>query len=90
MNFEKYYTNRAKPLQASGIREMFKLMADPSIISFAGGNPSPDTFPAKALEDIASRELQKNPAKCLQYSVTEGYGPLVEKVSERLKKQNIF
>lgn len=86
LNFAK----RMDGVKGSAIREMFKLMADPQIISFAGGNPSPDTFPAKALEDIASRELQKNPSKCLQYSVTEGYGPLVEKVSERLKKQNIL
>jgi len=41
MNFENYYTNRAKPLQASGIREMFKLMADPAVISLAGGSPDP-------------------------------------------------
>ena len=52
MNFEKYYTNRAKPLQASGIREMFKLMADPAVISLAGGSPDPDLFPTEELSDL--------------------------------------
>ncbi len=84
------FASRMDGVKGSAIREMFKLMADPDIISFAGGNPSPDTFPAKALENIASNELKKNPAKCLQYSVTEGYAPLVTKVSERLKAQNIL
>ena len=54
MNFEKYYTKRAKPLQASGIREMFKLMADPAVISLAGGSPDPELFPTEELSEIAA------------------------------------
>ena len=37
MDYSKYLSERAKPLKASAIREMFKLMADPEIISLAGG-----------------------------------------------------
>lgn len=84
------FASRMDGVKGSAIREMFKLMGDPEIISFAGGNPSPDTFPAEALKEIAARVLMENPAKCLQYSVTEGYAPLVKKVTERLEKQNIY
>lgn len=86
---ELNFASRMEGVKGSAIREMFKLMADPAIISFAGGNPSPDTFPAEALQRISARVLGESPAKCLQYSVTEGYIPLVGKVTERLKKQNI-
>lgn len=89
-NMEINFANRMDGVKGSAIREMFKLMGDPSIISFAGGNPSPDTFPADKLKEIAARVLVDSPAKCLQYSVTEGYAPLVNKVSQRLKKQNIL
>lgn len=84
------FASRMDGVKGSAIREMFKLMGDPEIISFAGGNPSPDTFPSEALKEIAARVLCENPAKCLQYSVTEGYAPLVSKVTERLKNQNIY
>lgn len=82
------FASRMSGVKGSAIREMFKLMAQPDIISFAGGNPSPETFPAKELEEISKRVLSENPVKCLQYGVTEGYAPLIAKVSERLKKQN--
>lgn len=87
---EMNFATRMDGVKGSAIREMFKLMGDPAIISFAGGNPSPDTFPANELKEIASRVLLENPSKCLQYSVTEGYAPLVQKVTKRLEYQNIY
>ena len=87
---ELNFATRMDGVKGSAIREMFKLMGDPEIISFAGGNPSPDTFPANELTKIATEVLNENPAKCLQYSVTEGYGPLSEKVKERLSKQGVY
>ena len=87
---EMNFATRMDGVKGSAIREMFKLMGDPAIISFAGGNPSPDTFPANELKEIASRVLLENPSKCLQYSVTEGYAPLVQKVTKRLEDQNVY
>ena len=80
------FASRMNGVKGSAIREMFKLMAQPDMISFAGGNPSPETFPAKELTEISARVLSENPVKCLQYGVTEGYAPLLEKVKERLRK----
>ena len=40
-----HISDTMKTMQGSAIREMFKTMAKPGIISFAGGNPYPLTFP---------------------------------------------
>lgn len=88
MEYSKYFSDRVKPLKASAIREMFKLMADPEIISLAGGNPAPETFPSDELSKIAGKILMTNPTAALQYGTTDGYAPLKELVAERVKKIN--
>ena len=40
MEYTEFFSDRVKPLKGSAIREMFKRMADPEIISLAGGNPA--------------------------------------------------
>ena len=77
-------------VKGSAIREIFKMINKPDIISFAGGNPSPDTFPKKEINEIVNDVLTKNPDMCLQYGITEGYAPLIEKVESRLKKQGTY
>ncbi|MCI9195221.1 MAG: PLP-dependent aminotransferase family protein [Angelakisella sp.] len=71
-------SQRMAAMQPSAIREIFKNMSDPSIIPFAGGNPSQDAFPVKELENIARIIFENNPTAALQYSVTEGYPQLRE------------
>ncbi len=88
MDFEKYMTMRAKPLHASGIREMFKLMADPAVISLAGGSPDPDLFPTEELSEIAADVLKNNGKKALAYGTTDGYAPLKEELLKRAKMAN--
>lgn len=90
MNYEKYYTKRAKPLQASGIREMFKLMADPAVISLAGGSPDPELFPTEELSEIAADILKNDGKKALAYGTTDGYAPLKEELKKRAEKVNSF
>lgn len=77
---ELVFSHRMESLQPSAIREIFKNMADPSIVPFAGGNPSHEAFPVKELENIARIVFENNPITALQYSVTEGYPPLREVV----------
>ena len=62
-------SDRMAAMQPSAIREIFKNMSDPSIIPFAGGNPSQDAFPVKELENIARIIFENNPTAALQYSV---------------------
>lgn len=84
------FSDRVKTLKGSAIREIFKYAADPEVISLAGGNPAPETFPNKELSEIAKELLANEPVLSLQYGITEGYGVLREQVKERLKrKENI-
>ncbi len=90
MDITTKFSDKVKELEGSAIREMFKLMADPEIISFAGGSPDPAFFPAKELGEIANEILSTNGANALQYGITEGYAPLRKWIIERLKTQGII
>ena len=86
MDYSKYISDKVGKLKASAIREMFKLMADPEIISLAGGSPDSSLFPAKELGEIAKEILTNEPVKALQYGTTDGYAPFKEQVMERASK----
>lgn len=81
---------RVKPLQASAIREIFKMVGHSDIISLAGGNPSAEIFPEEALAALADDILKKHGTAALQYGVTEGYAPLRERVKAEMQKENIL
>ena len=89
-DIEKKFSDKVKHLEASAIREIFKLLAKPGIISFAGGAPDPNLFPKAELSEIAADILKEQGNIALQYGVTEGYAPLRNWVIERLKKQEII
>ena len=74
MNYN--FASRMGGLKASAIREILKFTADPSVISFAAGNPAPEAFPVKVIEQITAKILAENPIGALQYSISEGYLPL--------------
>lgn len=84
------FADRAADLSGSSIRATFKLLADSSIISFAGGAPSPDLFPTKELEEIAARIFREKGNLALQYGITEGYAPLIDFVKARMIRQGII
>ena len=88
MNYEKFYADRVKPMKGSAIREMFKRMADPAIISLAGGNPASELFPGKELAEIARNILIENPVGALQYGTTDGLPAMRECAASRAKKVN--
>lgn len=84
------FAARMNGLQASAIREILKFTADPSVISFAAGNPAPEAFPVEEVKRITAEILNEEPIAALQYSVTEGYSPLRALLREDLKaRQNI-
>ena len=78
-------SNKLASLKPSAIREIFKSLSDPSIISFAAGNPSPLSFPAKDLAEISADIFENNSTAALQYSITEGYPPFRKAVEERIR-----
>jgi DNA-binding transcriptional MocR family regulator len=77
MDWHQIFATRNDRMKASEIRELLKLLDQPDIISFAGGIPDPDLFPAEAFQQAFAAALTpENQATALQYSVSEGYGPL--------------
>ena len=80
MNFE--ISNRMSGLKPSIIRELLKQMADPALISFAGGNPAQDSFPAEEICRFSDNLLRSEPVKTLQYSVSEGIPEVREAVKQ--------
>ena len=84
-------SERMKSLKGSAIREMFKAMADPTMISLAGGNPAAELFPNEELSKIAADILKENPVGALQYGISEGNIALREKILEMMKeRENII
>lgn len=79
-------SNRMRDMRGSAIREIFKYLADPSVISLAGGNPAPELFAGEELSAIAEEMLRTQPVLSLQYGITEGYMPLRESVKDRLRR----
>lgn len=85
---EYKFSDRVSNLKPSAIREIFKYAADPEVVSLSAGNPSPDAFPAKAIEEISAKVLAEDPIKVLQYSVSEGYTPLRRHLMEYMRKEH--
>ncbi len=83
---EYVFSDNLASLKPSAIREIFKSLSDPSIISFAAGNPSPLSFPSKDLGEIAADIFENHATAALQYSITEGYPPLRTAVADRLSR----
>lgn len=78
------FADRMQYLRASEIRELLKLTERPEVISFAGGLPAPELFPARELGDILGELAREEGAATLQYGVTAGYGPLREAIARRM------
>ena len=75
-------SNRLKDINGSAIRDIFKLLGDPNIISFAGGNPASSALEPERIAAFAQEALAENGVNLLQYGQTEGYAPLRESAAE--------
>ena len=75
---EYQFSDRVKSLKPSAIREILKNSSAPGLIPLSAGNPAPDAFPYEEIRSLSQTLLTDTPIEALQYSVTEGYGPLRE------------
>ena len=75
---EVRFAHRFDQVTGSAIREIFKVIAQPGMISFAGGNPSPDALPDDTVAESADYVIRNDGKRLLQYGATEGYAPFVE------------
>ena len=86
---QNHLATRMDGLNGSAIREIFKLLSDPSIISFAGGNPSVKSFPTEEMAALSAQLLRDKGDVLLQYGTTEGYAPLRESLLEVLAERKV-
>jgi DNA-binding transcriptional MocR family regulator len=70
------FADRLSNVETSAIRELFKLLGKPGIISFAGGFPDSAMFDVDGLREASQKALAEEPGGALQYGATEGYEPL--------------
>lgn len=75
---------RMQGVSGSAIRELFKLLGDPEIISFGGGNPAKECFPKEDIRAITDELLLEKSDILLQYGATEGYLPLRKAYIEKI------
>ena len=83
------YAQRTKGIKSSAIRELLKFTQRPEVISFAGGLPAPDVFPAERFQQACQKVLEQKPHLALQYGATEGYEPLREMVARHIARYGI-
>ena len=75
------YADRLNNVETSAIRELFKLLGKPGIISFAGGFPDSAMFDVDGIKEAVNKALTDEPGGALQYGATEGYNPLREQLA---------
>lgn len=75
------FASRLDHVETSAIRELFKLLGKPGIISFAGGFPDSALFDVDGIREAVNTALTTEPGAALQYGATEGHGPLREQLA---------
>ncbi|MDH1429177.1 PLP-dependent aminotransferase family protein [Comamonas aquatica] len=75
------FAQRLDNVETSAIRELFKLLGKPGIISFAGGFPDSAMFDVAGIQDASQKALAQDAGLALQYGATEGFMPLREQLA---------
>ncbi|TNF62059.1 MAG: PLP-dependent aminotransferase family protein [Burkholderiales bacterium] len=81
MPFSTPFADRLNNVETSAIRELFKLLGKPGIISFAGGFPDSALFDVDGIREAVNAALTEEAGGALQYGATEGYQPLREQIA---------
>ena len=87
--WEHRYAQRTQRIKSSAIRELLKLTEQPDVISFAGGLPAPEVFPAEQIKKACEEVLDHQYTIALQYGTTEGYYPLREMIARHTGRYGI-
>ncbi len=89
ISWDALFSERAKTMKASAIRELLKLVTQPDIISFGGGLPDPHFFPIQQLQECVHHVLATNSAIALQYGATEGVPALRSWLAEDAQSKGL-
>jgi len=88
MTLSHHFSDRAQFLKPNAIRAIGKRAAEPGIIKFTAGNPSPTIFPVETIKAQTAYVLDKYGPDALQYGQTEGFRPLRELIASRTLHTN--
>jgi DNA-binding transcriptional MocR family regulator len=91
VDWSDWFAARVSRMRASEIRELLKLLENPDVVSFAGGIPDPALFPMDAIR-AAYADILADPqlgGAALQYSVSEGYGPLRQWIAGYMGRRGV-
>ena len=89
MTLASTFAKRLGNVETSAIRELFKLLAKPGIISFAGGFPDASMFDVDGIKVATDKALGDTAGAVLQYGATEGYNPLREGLSRHMATKGV-
>ncbi len=81
------FARRMAAVPPSFLGTLFAVSADPEVISFAGGLPSPEVLDADGIARAAAEVLGEAGPAALQYSTTDGYLPLREFIAARYRRR---
>ena len=81
------FSDHIAGMKPSAIREILKAPADAETISFAAGNPSPESFPVDELARLSADIFEHSSTLALQYGATDGYPPLRAAVAKWQKER---
>jgi 2-aminoadipate transaminase len=88
-NIAMKFAQRLDLVETSAIRELFKLLGKPGIISFAGGFPDSAMFDVDGIREASQRVLTEQPGPALQYGATEGHPPLREAIARFMADKGV-
>lgn len=83
------FATRLDNVETSAIRELFKLLGKPGIISFAGGFPDSAMFDVGGIKECVDKALAEEPGGALQYGATEGYEPLRTQLAHFMQTKGV-
>ena len=83
------FASRLDNVETSAIRELFKLLGKPGIISFAGGFPDAAMFDVEGVQQAVDAALKEEPGAALQYGATEGYMPFREQIASFMTNKGV-
>ena len=86
---EDQFARHMRNINGSAIREVFKLLGRPGMISFAGGNPSNAALEPEIISRLSVEVLEKYGTSLLQYGATDGFAPLRESVADFLTTEQV-
>ena len=82
---EEYFAGQMKDITGSAIRDIFKLLGKPGMISFAGGNPSNSALEPDVVRNLACEAIDRYGTNALQYGGTEGLPGLRAGIADYLR-----